>query len=437
MYCSNCGCKLEEEAKFCNTCGQNTHNNRSKKTWLFFGIITSIITTVFIGFAIASFITNTKQETAIEDNAKTNTDPSDQKALEIQSSDKTQIIKESMPKVFTILTTDGQGSGFLYQEGGFIVTNAHVVAGYTDVTVRNHDGQESPAKVIGISSHSDVAILKSDEYAEAPPLLLEMEQTDIGTEVIAIGSPQGFENSASIGYLTGTERDIEYDFVYEELYQFDAQIDQGSSGGPLLNASTGKVIGINSLLYTNNASFGFSIPLYKVADLINEWITNPMDKTQIAEVFDTYDDWIYSDPAVEGEDVNYEDYYGDEQWGDYTFDEESLSNFIISFRDYYESALYYEDFYWIEDMLLPDSSVYTELEEYIYDISGQGNEFYFTSNTITDVEIFEEYAIVTTNEEVDFYDSLGEYTSFDNDVEYTVVITEDGYYQIKDVYKLD
>ncbi|MDN4495094.1 trypsin-like peptidase domain-containing protein [Ureibacillus aquaedulcis] len=439
MYCSNCGSKLEAEAKFCNACGQNTHNNRSKKTWLIFGVITSLITIVFIGFAIASFITNTKQETAIEENTEKDSATPSQTPLENQESqkEKTQIIKESMPKVFTILTTDGQGSGFLYQDGGYIVTNAHVVAGYTDVTVRNHDGEESPAKVIGVSNISDVAILKSEEYAQTAPLLLEMEQTDIGTEVIAIGSPQGFENSASIGYLTGTERNIEYDFVYEELYQFDAQIDQGSSGGPLLDATTGKVIGINSLLYTYNASFGFSIPLYKVADLINEWITTPMNETQIAEVYDAYHEFIYSEPAAEGEDAYYDDYYEEDYGGNYTFDEESLSNFVIAFRDYYESALYYEDFYWIQDMLVPDSTVYWDLEAYINEIAGQGNEFYFISNTITDVEIFEDYAIVTSNEEVDFYDALGDYTYFNNDVEYTVVITEDGYYQIKEVTTLN
>lgn len=435
MYCSNCGGKLEEEAKFCNDCGQKTHNNRSKKTWLFFGIITSLITTIFIGFAIASFITNTKQETAIEVNSESGTPPAKQTTLELQSGtkEKTEIIKESIPKVFTILTTDGQGSGFLYKEGGYIVTNAHVVAGYNDVTVRNHDGQESPAKVIGISNHSDVALLRSEEYAQAPPLIIEMEQTDIGTEVIAIGSPQGFENSASIGYLTGTEREIEYDFVYEELYQFDAQIDQGSSGGPLLDGSSGKVIGINSLLYTNNASFGFSIPLYKVADLINGWIENPMNKAQIAEVYDSYDEFIYS----EEENDYFEEYYDEEYMGNYTFDEESLSSFIIAFRDYYESALYYEDFYWIEDMLLPDSNVHTKLKKYISDISGQGNEYYFVSNTITDVEIFDEYAIVTANEEVDMYDSLGDYKYYNNDVEYTIVISDDGYYQIEDIYELN
>ena len=93
----------------------------------------------------------------------------------------------------------------------------------------------------------------------------------IGTEVIALGSPQGLENSASIGYLTGINRTIDMDFSYENVYQVDAQIDQGSSGGPLLDAKTGKVIGINSLLYTKNNSFAFSIPMHSMIDLLDSW----------------------------------------------------------------------------------------------------------------------------------------------------------------------
>ncbi len=456
MHCSNCGSNLEEQAKYCSSCGQHINENRkSKHTWMIVGIVTVIITSVVISFAIFNAVMN-PQEIVSEVNNKIETAPLD--SIPPEEKDKTQIIQESMPKVFTILTDEAQGSGFLYQDGGYIVTNAHVVAGYTEVIVRNHDGEESPAQVIGISNHSDVALLKSEEYAQASPFPLEMKQSVIGTEVIAIGSPQGFENSASIGYLTGTNRDIEFDFfVYEELYQVDAQIDEGSSGGPLVDAATGKVIGINSLLYTSNTSFGFSIPLYRVAYLINGWISNPMDESQVAAVFGSYDEFIYSDPSAEEEDIYYDEY--EDFWNDYydsystedpngneedpfgtfeyVFDEKSLSDFIIYFRDYYEYALYYEDFYSIQDLLLPGSSAYEELEQYFYDISGKNYQYIFTANTITNVEIFEDYAIVTANEEVDFYDTAGKYTYYNQNKEYTVIITEDGYYKITDIYTVE
>ena len=443
MHCSNCGSKLEEQAKFCSSCGQHIKENMiSKRTWIIMGILITILSTVVISFAIFNAVIN-PQKKVTEDNTKIETDPSD--SIPQKDKDKTQIIKESMPKVFTILTDEAQGSGFLYQEGGYIVTNAHVVAGYTEVIVRNHDGHESPARVIGISNQSDVALLKSEEYAEASPFLLEMEQSVIGTEVIALGSPQGFENSASIGYLTGTNRDIEYDFfVYEELYQVDAQIDEGSSGGPLIDATTGEVIGINSLLYTSNTSFGFAIPLYRVASLINDWITNPMDETQVATVFGSYEEFFYADPSVGEEDVyydEYEDFWNNEEdtFGtyEYFFEEESLSEFIIYFRDYYEYALYYEDFYWIQDLVLPGSSAYLELEQYIHDISGQGYQYIFLTNTITNVEILEDYAIVTTNEEFDFYNAAGENTTYNKNKEYTVIIDEYGYYQITEIHTIN
>lgn len=361
--------------------------------------------------------------------------------------EKTQIIKESMPKVFTVITGNSQGSGFLYKDGGYIVTNAHVVAGFTDVILRNHAGQESPAVVIGISDRTDVALLHSQEYANAQPFEIEKEETAIGTEVIAIGSPQGLENSASIGYLTGTNRDYKLDFVYEGLYQIDAQISEGSSGGPLLDGKTGKVIGINSLLYTPNNSFGFSIPLYTVTPLIEGWIREPMSKTAVASLFDAYADYNFSNEEEQyyeeyeeywdyySEDSSEED-YNEEYWNEYSysFDEESLTNFILAFRDYYELALYYKDFYWIADMLLPNSTAYLELEEYLYHISGEEYFFDFLSNTITNIEMYDDYALVSTNEQFNFYDATGAETFYDRYKIYTVIINGEGYYQITDIY---
>lgn len=239
--------------------------------------------------------------------------------------EKTVIIKESMSKVFTILTRDGQGSGFLYKKGGYIITNAHVVAGYTDVVVRNSTGKDSAANVIGISDEFDVALIKASRYEKAQPLAIEEQESVIGTEVIAIGTPQGLENSASIGYLTGIGRNIDYGFTYKNVYQIDAQIDQGSSGGPLLDAKTGKVIGINSLLYRNNASFGFSIPMYSVKNLVDSWVEFPMSEQEIASLFDVYKDNEHYDyePESSGYYDEYFDYYED-NYDDYYFENDGL-----------------------------------------------------------------------------------------------------------------
>ncbi|UZM98767.1 serine protease [Lysinibacillus sp. MHQ-1] len=118
------------------------------------------------------------------------------------------------------------------KKGGYVITNAHVVQGAVEVMVRNSVGQESPGTVVGISNRYDIALIHVPNYQDKPPLGIETTESPIGLEVIAFGSPQGFENSASIGYITGNKRDMKLEnFIYKQIYQVDAQIDKGSSGG--------------------------------------------------------------------------------------------------------------------------------------------------------------------------------------------------------------
>ncbi|MFC5604748.1 S1C family serine protease [Sporosarcina koreensis] len=344
--------------------------------------------------------------------------------------EKTALIEETLPRVFTILTTDGFGSGFLYAKGGFIVTNAHVVAGYTEVNVRNSVGREAPGKVIGISDKYDIALIKSDTYKDINPLKTEVNETKVGTEVIALGSPNGLENSASIGYLTGAGRDIRDNFVYEKAYQVDVQIEKGSSGGPLIDAKTGKVIGINSLLLKENRRFGFSIPLYTMTYLIDDWIKNPMNEKQVASVFGVYDNYSYNvdsydDDASQGEVEGYE--------GDVYFYEEWLQDFILEFRTVYEEALYYEAFYQIEPYLLPGSNAYREFVDYFAEISGEGMHFEFLENTVTGVTIYDDYALVSTYETLSFRNKAGNEKYYEKEKSYEVVIHTDGTYRIRNV----
>ena len=465
MFCPNCGAEHSETDHFCGGCGstiRKEHPNPNKKTkWLYAGILTAVLIlgvslySLFIGFNSNAVV---KETPAVENlpNKLVEKVPEPVIKMERVSSndkDKTIVIKEALPKVFTIFTAEGLGSGFLYKEGGLIVTNAHVVAGYTDVIVRNSNGQDSPGKVIGISDRSDVALIQATEYKKAKPLQTEIQETLIGTEVIALGSPQGFENSASIGYLTGLNRDMELGFIYDKVYQIDAQIDQGSSGGPLLDAKTGKVIGINSLIYKQNNLFGFSIPMYSVKDLIDKWAKNPMSETEVAAVFDVFDDYVYHDSASDRTDdyydedyEEYEDYYDYydnyyEEYDDedfyYVFDESSLVEFIQDFREYYEMALYYEDFYWIEDMLLEGSTAYSEFDDYINEVSGAGLFYEFMDNTVTDVDIFTDDAIVYTYETFELTNSSGMHSFNERSKYYRIILDADGFYKITDVRSND
>ena len=324
MFCQNCGEKNVDNARFCAGCGKEVGRARrsSGRKWLLTGIFVCLVMLIGIGYTLLQAWSENKVEVAdhndlpeqtetIVENKPENIQPA--AATDSPSKkEKTAIIKEAMPKVFTIFTEESLGSGFLYKEGGYIVTNAHVVAGYTDVVVRNSNGTDTPAKVIGISDLYDIALIRANDYMNAPPLPVELNESNVGSEVIAIGSPQGFENTASIGYLTGIGRDIEYGFTYENIYQIDAQIDQGSSGGPLLDAKTGNVIGINSLLYTGNTSFGFSIPMYSMMDLVDAWVQHPMNEHDIASLFDVYDEYVYYEESFKDEANAYYEKYLEE-----------------------------------------------------------------------------------------------------------------------------
>lgn len=409
MFCSKCGSKNQADGNFCGSCGQPL-KNKNHTGWI---ILVVLLCVGVLGGAVYAYMYIDKQQTS-ETKSETLAEVEQIPEKEVRvvektviqppknlpkEKEKTELIEETQPRVFTIITGSGFGSGFLYAKGGLIVTNAHVVAGYADVVVRNSVGQESPGKVIGISGKYDVALIRSEGYKDLTPLMTEMSATKVGSEVIALGSPTGLENSASVGYLTGTDRDFESEFLYEKVYQVDVQIESGSSGGPLLDSKSGKVIGINSIVLNDNRRFGFSIPLYSMTSLLDEWIASPMSNRQVTEVFGVYDS--YEDTGYY-EDESYDGYSDEEYAGDVYFYEGWLEEFILSFRNNYEEALYHEDFNKIAPFLLYGSDAYGEFYDYFDEISGEGMTFSFLENTVTDVVINENNAFVYTYETFNF-----------------------------------
>ncbi|ASN07399.1 serine protease [Virgibacillus necropolis] len=164
------------------------------------------------------------------------------------------------------------GSGFLYNEKGDIITNAHVVKDADVINVRTSNARVYPAAIVGISEETDIAVIRVPQMANQSPIQIEKEiKADIGDEVIALGSPHGFQNTVTLGIISGTERNFSVDgYDYENVYQISAQITHGNSGGPLIDRTTGKVIGINSV-GTKDGTIGFSIPLANVIDQIERW----------------------------------------------------------------------------------------------------------------------------------------------------------------------
>ena len=241
--------------------------------------------------------------------------------------------------------------------------------------------------------------------------------------MIAFGSPQGFENSAATGYITGHNRDFSLkEFIYKQVYQIDAQVDKGSSGGALVDAATGKVIGINSLLYTSETStnFGFSIPLYSMMGYFDEWIAQPMSRSAVLQAGGVYESYT----RYEENDTN-----------DVGTDDMLAGQFVQSFRMYYEQSLNESNFAWVSDMLT--GHAYSELKEYVADISYNGHVFDFIDNKIVDVTYRNGAYYVDTNETFYFYPSSGESEYFDRYKTYTVIVDEYDAFKISkiDIHK--
>ncbi|EMR06808.1 Putative serine protease HtrA [Bhargavaea cecembensis DSE10] len=343
-----------------------------------------------------------------------------------QERDAQQIIKDSLPKVFTILTDENIGSGFLYKSGGLIATNAHVVSGYTDVTVRNSDGKESQGRVVGISDRSDVALIKVDDYANIEPFQVETGVTPIGAEVIAIGSPHGLSNTVTTGTLTAHDQNLELGFIYENIYQINARIERGNSGGPLIDAKTGKVVGINSLVMQDNSLVGFAIPLYSMTGLLDQWAASPMSPEQVAGVFGTYDE--FEGGAASPEDDQFEG-----GWEGETFNEIALENFILRVGHFQTLMKDAGDFFWLADLVEPGSPAYDKLTKEANELAGSGIKYELLGQDVTSVEIYDDHAIVHSSETEKTTAADGTVTENNVNRDYKVIIDSNGFFQVSDV----
>ena len=167
-----------------------------------------------------------------------------------------------------------EGSGFIVRGDGLILTNAHVVDGAREVMVKLTDRREFKAKVLGADKQSDVAVIKINA-ANLPVVQFgDPDSIRVGEPVLAIGSPYGFENSATAGIVSATSRSLPDD-TYVPFIQTDAAVNPGNSGGPLFNLK-GQVIGINSQIYSRTGGYqglSFAIPI-NVAMQVSEQLVH-------------------------------------------------------------------------------------------------------------------------------------------------------------------
>jgi len=185
----------------------------------------------------------------------------------------------------------GTGSGFIFDEQGLILTNAHVVEDADEVTVVLKDGQQFPGSVEGTDPLTDIAIIKIDAQKDLPALTLgDSEKLQAGDWAIAIGNPLGLNNTVTMGIISATDRTSTQIGAPDQRVNFiqtDAAINPGNSGGPLLNLK-GEVIGINTAIIRGSQDsevsaqgLGFAIPV-KIAERISKQL---MKEGQVAHPY--------------------------------------------------------------------------------------------------------------------------------------------------------
>ncbi|HXV95032.1 MAG TPA: trypsin-like peptidase domain-containing protein [Gaiellaceae bacterium] len=174
----------------------------------------------------------------------------------------------------------GQGSGFVFDAQGNIVTNQHVVEGAETVSVRFWDGSTYDATVVGSDPSTDLAVVKVDAPADmiAPLALGDSTELSVGESVVALGSPFGLEGTLTSGVVSALNREMTSpnNFTISNSIQTDAAINHGNSGGPLLNAA-GEVVGVNTQIRSESGGsdgIGFAVPSSTVSSIVPQIIAS-------------------------------------------------------------------------------------------------------------------------------------------------------------------
>jgi serine protease Do len=174
------------------------------------------------------------------------------------------------------LRQEGEGSGVIMSQDGYIVTNDHVVDGATELTVSMSDGREMKARVIGTDAKTDIALIKVDAKDLPHATLGNSANVEVGDIALAIGNPFGLGQTVTMGIVSATGRGGLGIEDYEDFIQTDASINPGNSGGALVN-TRGELIGINTAILSRsggNQGVGFAVPV----DMVRQVTTQLKDK---------------------------------------------------------------------------------------------------------------------------------------------------------------
>lgn len=204
-------------------------------------------------------------------------------------------------------TSAASGSGFLYSDDGYILTNFHVVEDSDSITVSLYSGEEYDALLVGYDEENDIAVLKIEAQGLSPVVIGDSDNLNVGDEVIAIGNPLGeLTFSLTYGMISAKDREVTFsNNVTMNLLQTDCAINSGNSGGALFNLY-GEVIGITNAKYSGSGTgasidnIGFAIPMNSIREIVdsiieNGYVSKPYIGVSVSDVNERYQ--LYGLPA--------------------------------------------------------------------------------------------------------------------------------------------
>ena len=265
------------------------YNRISKSIWL-----TLIIILIFLWFnrnAVYKILWPRPNAESLEFNNPRNTLESSPTVVSTDEKINIEVFEKVHQAVVNIVATTlslnfwmemiprkGQGSGFIIDSKGYILTNNHVVERAQKITVTLADGRKLPATLVGRDPASDLAIIEIPSGSvDVVAVLGDSDQVRVGQKAIAIGNPFGLSHTLTTGIISALKREIrrEDGTQIDDLMQTDAAINPGNSGGPLLN-SNGEVIGINTAIFSLSGGYqgiGFAIPINRAKEVATQLIT--------------------------------------------------------------------------------------------------------------------------------------------------------------------
>ncbi|MGX9133352.1 S1C family serine protease [Rummeliibacillus sp. JY-2-4R] len=325
--------------------------------------------------------------------------------------DTSAIIANAKTQVYTVYTDLQQGSGFLFNKKGDIITNAHVAKDASYVFVTNEHGQEFEGQVIGISKKTDVALIRVPDLAGKDPLVLDTAPAKVDTPVIAIGSPNNKGGTSTEGKITSVGADFTDEYDYTGLYEMTARLHSGSSGGPLINAQTGNVIGINSIILTDQPEIGYAIPISKVMSLITNW-SNKDVKINLDDNQDFSDN--HKEEAYLGKSL--------------------IKDYVDGFYELFPYAIKNKAQNYYETYILPGSSAINTAKKMVDGYSTEEKKYKNLQHTIGKINIYDEYATAEVNSTFVYTDkATKEEHKLNESIIYTIVIDDYGDYQFKNI----